>query len=479
MEFFPDFSNCTVTVIGDIMLDMYIWGEVERISPEAPVPVLKINERTFNLGGSGNVAANLAGLKCKTILIGTVGDDHFAELLKGLASKIGIDNSFVTNPFFPTTTKTRVIAQGQQLIRLDEEETKEFGDEISEKIIKQFEEVATQSNAVILSDYGKGVLKGKTASKIIEKCKLMKIPVFIDPKGKIWDKYKGATCITPNLSEFQAIAPLAKKDNLEIHAKRIIKNLGLEYLIVTKGKDGLSLFGKDFKTVHISAEAKEVFDVSGAGDTVISTLSACYGSGTSIENSAKIANAAAGIVVGKIGTQPIILSELKDNLMNKKITASNKSLTLDQAQEIISSWRNQGKRIVFTNGCFDILHVGHIKLLNSAAEEGDKLIIGLNSDSSIKRLKGSQRPIIPEEERAALLGSIRSVDLVIIFSEDTPLNLIEKIKPDVLVKGGDYTVETVVGHERVQDYGGKLILVPIVDGVSTTKVIESVKSRLK
>jgi D-beta-D-heptose 7-phosphate kinase/D-beta-D-heptose 1-phosphate adenosyltransferase len=475
----PDFSTCSVIVVGDVMLDIYFWGEVKRISPEAPVPVVRIKEKTRTLGGAGNVALNLAGLKCSTVLLGIRGNDFNGEHLSEILTQRGIGDHLIRSPMQLTTTKTRIIGQGQQLLRLDEEETLEIAGESRNRLIDRFDEALKQSDAVILSDYGKGVLKGQTAQEIIGRCRQRNVPVFVDPKGLSWERYRGATCITPNLAEFRLVAPCPSNNEkaLEEQARQIIDRFDLAYLVVTRGSRGLSLFGKNLPAVHISAEVKEVFDVSGAGDTVIATLAAAFGSGLAMHHASELANIAAGIVVGKLGTQPIYDTELKGAVRDKELADVKKFCDRVQAKRIISAWKSEGKRIVFTNGCFDLLHIGHIKLLQAAGEKGDKLVVGLNSDASVRRLKGDSRPIIPEEERAALLSSIKSVDLVVIFDEDTPMELILEFQPEVLVKGGDYTPETVVGGQMVESWGGKVELVPLVEGVSTTRVIEWVKSK--
>lgn len=475
----PDFTKCSVIVVGDVMLDIYFWGEVKRISPEAPVPVVRIKEKTWTPGGAGNVALNLAGLKCSTVLLGIRGEDFNGEHLSEILTKRGIDDDLIKSTTQLTTTKTRIIGQGQQLLRLDEEETSEISEEVRIRLIDRFDKALNRADAVILSDYGKGVFKGQTAREIIGRCRQRNIPVFVDPKGISWERYHGATCLTPNLAEFQTVAPFPFNDEsaLEEQAGQIIERFDLTYLVVTRGSRGLSLFGRNLRAVHIPAEVKEVFDVSGAGDTVIATLAAAFGSGLNMRRASELANLAAGIVVGKLGTQPIDCAELKGAVRDKELVDVKKFCDRVQAKKMISAWKTEGKRIVFTNGCFDLLHIGHIKLLQAAAEKGDKLVVGLNSDASVRRLKGNSRPIIPEEERAALLSSIKSVDLVVIFDEDTPIELIREFRPEVLVKGGDYTPETVVGRQMVESWGGTVELVPLVEGVSTTRVIEWVKSK--
>jgi len=475
----PDFSSQTIVIIGDVMLDQYFWGEVDRISPEAPVPVVKVNEKTITLGGAGNVAMNLKGLNCGHMLIGLRGMDANGDILARVLEKEGIRHRLITVQTHPTTTKTRVLGQGQQLIRLDEERTMGIDRQAAQDLLDTCQACLEGADAVIISDYGKGIFESETAQRIIQQCRNLNIPVFVDPKGLSWERYEGATCITPNTAELNRIAPFPEHDEKKLahQAQGVMAAYGLEYLLVTRGARGMSLFHRSSPAVHIATEAQEVFDVSGAGDTVIASIAAACGAGMAMADAANLANIAAGIVVGKIGTQPISNTELKQALLSRTITGAPKIVALNQAAEIAATWRRNGRRVVFTNGCFDILHVGHIKLLHAAAAKGDRLIIGLNSDSSVKRLKGDSRPIVPEEERAALLSSIAGVDLVVIFREDTPINLIRRLKPDVLVKGGDYTVETVVGHDIVAAEGGETVIVPLIDGSSSSHMIDAIKQK--
>ena len=475
----PDFANCTVLVIGDVMLDRYFWGDVARISPEAPVPVVKIRKKTLALGGAGNVAMNLKGLNCKQILLGVKGNDPNGMFLSEVLEKEGVRNHLITVKNHPTTTKTRILGQNQQLLRLDEENSIEIPTKILKELLASFDRALPEVDVVIISDYGKGIFRFDSAQYIIKRCRSKNVPIFIDPKGVSWDRYSGATCITPNTAELNLVAPFSGDNDsmLGSQAKKVIAKYNLEFLLVTRGPKGMSLFGNGRPAIHLAAQAREVYDVSGAGDTVIASLSAGFGSGLEMPEAAALANIAAGIVVGKVGTQPILESELKQALWGGSLYGVNKIVSKDQALDMITDWQRSGQRIVFTNGCFDILHIGHIKLLHAAADEGDKLIVGLNSDSSVRKLKGDSRPIVPESERAAILSSIKGVDLVVFFHEETPLELIRSFKPDVIVKGGDYTPDKVIGHEIVEQHGGKVVIVPLVDGVSTTKIIQSIRPK--
>ena len=473
---YPVFENHTVIVVGDIILDRYIWGDVDRISPEAPVPVIRVRRKTMNLGGAGNVAMNLKGLGCGQVLMGTRGDDRDGANMVSLLEEETIQHHLITMPEHPTTTKTRIVGQSQQLARLDEETPEPVTDPYATRLKEHFNEALATAGAVIISDYGKGTITPDTARYIIQKCRRIKIPVFVDPKGISWDKYQGAFCITPNSAELNRVAPFTDADDaeLEIQALKTIDDLSLDFLLVTRGSRGMSLFRQGAAALKIPAEAKEVFDVSGAGDTVIATIAAAFAAGLTMQDAAALANMAAGIVIGKIGTQPIDTIGLKQASRDRALAGVEKVVTKKPALERIADWRAHHDRIVFTNGCFDILHVGHIKLLHAAAAEGDRLIVGLNSDRSVRDLKGEKRPIVPEEERAALLSSIKGVDLVVLFDQATPIELIQAFAPDVIVKGGDYTPETVVGHEIVLARGGKVVIVPLIQGASTTHVIESI-----
>ncbi len=478
MQLTPAFDKHTVVVVGDVMLDIYYWGEVKRISPEAPVPVVLVEHKTNRLGGAGNVAMNLAALGCKCRLAGVRGRDLPGEVLERRLRQAGIEGRLLKSRNHVTTTKTRIIGGGQQLVRLDDETVRPLDRESAQGVLKQFDQAVEGAHAVVISDYGKAVFKGDLAARIIDHCRSRGIPVLVDPKGPDWSGYRGATCVTPNWSEFlQAAASYNLGGEMEDVARGLLEAADLDYLLVTRGAKGMELFGRRAERASIGALAREVFDVSGAGDTVISTLAACLASGTDMQTAARMANAAAGVVVGKLGTNPVTRQELEQALATEGLVGGGKVKTRDQAAALVATWKSRGRKVVFTNGCFDLLHVGHVRLLEAAASRGDALVVGLNSDDSVTRLKGPSRPIMDQKQRAAMLAGITAVDLVVIFDQDTPLELIRTLKPDILVKGGDYTVETVVGHELVASWGGRVELVPLVDGISTSQVIASVKQR--
>jgi len=463
-----NFTNTSVLVIGDLMLDKYYFGNVNRISPEAPVPVVKVNFSKYTLGGAGNVVNNIVNLKAKVCLIGTVGKDQNREILKQLLEEREI-NYYLLERDLPTITKIRIIGGHQQILRIDFEEIV-FLNEEETKIIKQhIMSAINKVKCLVVSDYSKGVVSPELSQFIIEKAHKISLPVVVDPKGKDWTKYKGATIITPNLKELSDVLNVEIKnedEEIERYGQEVKEKYNLEYLLATRSEKGMSLITKE-GVFHIRSEAKEVYDVSGAGDTVVATLATAMATGFDILDAVKLANTAAGIVVSKIGTAPITLEELKKTLKgykNKKVKSLNE--LLDELRIL----KSKGKKIVFTNGCFDILHRGHIEYLRKAKRLGDILIVGLNSDESEGKIKGKDRPINKQEDRAELLASLEFVDYVVIFDEETPYNLIKKIKPDVLVKGGDYK-EEVVGRE----FAKEIVIVPFINGYSTTRIIEKVR----
>ncbi len=481
---FESFSEVRVLVVGDVMLDLYHWGEVRRISPEAPVPVVHVLEKSRVLGGAGNVAANLAGLGCRVTIIGLCGEDEPGRHLETLCAEKRIDPLFFKDKSRPTITKTRVMAQGQQLFRLDEEQPGRVSAGISDWILNTMKEQLAGCQAVIMSDYGKGLLgSGDLCRKMIRMSRENDLPVLVDPKGTDWERYQNATAVTPNLAELallEGASIFENEETLQAAVKAVRKRFNLDWLLVTRGARGMCFGGVEEKVTRIPAVAREVFDVSGAGDTVIATLSAALALDLPFPDAAKLANTSAGIVVGKLGTQPITRSELASTHERNEATDQTAGVDhpapLDAARIQVKSWRASGDRIVFTNGCFDLLHPGHINLLHQSRALGDRLVVGLNTDVSVKRLKGERRPILSEIDRAAILNALASVDLVVLFDEDTPLELIKSLKPDILVKGADYRIEEVVGRDEVESWDGKVCLVPLLKGYSTTGIADKVLS---
>ena len=471
------FGTTRVLVIGDVMLDRYIWGEVERISPEAPVPVVKTGKTSEILGGAGNVAANLAGLGCQVTLVGLVADDETGDRVTWLAKDKGVETKWLPGISRPTTTKTRIMAQNQQLFRLDSEVASPLFEKEANAMLELCDEAMEGVGALILSDYGKGILQSKgLCQELIKAAVRRNIPVFVDPKGTDWERYHGATCITPNTNELELVLG-EKMGKNEARISELVEKTrtecGLSHLLLTRSADGMFLKSQE-DALFVPTEAREVFDVSGAGDTVISTLAAAVAKGFSFEEAARLANAAAGTVVAKLGTHPVTIADLKAALSGKPEESFYKTSGRSAAAQKVAAWQANGETVVFTNGCFDLLHHGHVDILHKSRCLGDRLIVGLNSDASVKRLKGERRPIVKEEDRAAILSALSSVDLVVIFDEDTPIELIRAVKPDILVKGADYKPHEVVGKEVVESYGGRVALVPLMEGHSTSGIEERI-----
>jgi D-beta-D-heptose 7-phosphate kinase/D-beta-D-heptose 1-phosphate adenosyltransferase len=469
-----NFSQLKILVIGDIMLDRYIHGDVDRISPEAPVPVIRHAQRYERAGGAANVAMNLAGLGCQTFLAGFWGNDTEQAELTAILDRAHIDTTGVVSSSLPTISKTRIVGRNQQLLRLDIE-SREAPPEIeSRRLIDRATELATKVHAVILSDYAKGALTNELCGAVIHAARHAGIPILADPKTPDFSKYSGATTVCPNLGELALATgiPAHHTEALLTAGQALVAEHDFQFLTVTMSEKGISLLRPDSK-YHSPARAREVFDVSGAGDTVIATLAAGLAGGLQAETAVELANLAAGIVVSKVGTVPIARHELVAALTpSTGTTAGEKILDLDRIKLRVSEWRASGETIVFTNGCFDLLHVGHITLLEECRRFGSKLVLGLNADASICRLKGPTRPIVGERERARIMAALAAVDAVVLFAEDTPLELIRAIKPNVLVKGGDYTIDTVVGHEDVIASGGRVEIIPTVEGFSTTNIVK-------
>lgn len=478
-------------VLGDIMLDHYITGKAERMSPEAAVPVLLRQKAWTAPGGAANVARCLSRLGCKARLVSLIGQDSAGAALRQEISGEGIAASLVETAR-PTTCKTRIMAQGKQLLRVDEETIQPPSLEEMVSMRKCLERDLPGCKALILSDYAKGaLLRDKDGASVCEAAISMArelgIPVLVDPKGGDWSRYEGAQCITPNLSEFAKICAVSlgssyNESQLDDEARtrqrlaeEICRKFHAERLLVTRGARGMNLFQEGKKPLYIRAARREVADVSGAGDTVIAALAACAAMGMDWEESAEIANQAAGIAVTKVGTAPVSAAELSAAL--KEDRENPKLCGWPEIKEKINEWRRQGQKIVFTNGCFDLLHPGHISLLRQSAALGDRLIVGLNSDASVRRLKGPERPLQNERSRALLLGALKDVDAVVIFDQDTPEELIRLVSPDCLVKGSDYRLEDVVGADFVRSRGGRVRLVDIVDGCSTTGIVEKIKGK--
>jgi len=478
-EILDEFKRMKVLVIGDAILDKYIHTNVDRISPEAPVQVAKAVKRDYVLGGAGNVANNLVKLGAYTDIACVIGNDEKGKILKQELTKngIGTDGVFIDNDR-PTTIKTRIMAGRHQMLRVDDELDLSISDELSKNIVELSEKIISSYDGVIISDYLKGVLTKGLLESLINIARKNNKPVIIGPKGKSFKKYAGADVIIPNLLEAATVygKPVEAEDDLKNAARFILEQAKCQAILITRGADGMSLYQNTGDYTCITNKAREVYDVTGAGDTVLSVFGLAAFSGASYIDAAKLANIAAGIVISKVRTATVSVDEISNSIDEEISPFNRKVKTLEQLKKIVNDKKRQEKSIVFTNGCFDLLHIGHIKLLEQAKPLGDELIVAINSDSSIHDLKGPGRPIIPEAERAHIISSLSSVDYVIIFSESTPINLIQELKPDILVKGADYKPEDIVGKDIVESYGGKVVQIPLVEDKSTSRLIKKIAS---
>ncbi len=467
----PDYSDAGVLIIGDVMLDRYWHGPTGRISPEAPVPVVKVEKNEERPGGAANVAMNIASLGGHAHLVGLTGIDEPAQVLSEKLTSLKVKCDFVALPDYPTITKLRVLSRGQQLIRLDFED--QFENTDPELILSRMESALPNVQAVILSDYAKGALEH--VQKFIQKARAANVPVFIDPKGADFERYRGATLLTPNLSEFEHVVGKVKSDqDLVEKGLGLIEEFDFDALLVTRSEHGMTLLRRGMDPFHLPTQAKEVYDVTGAGDTVISVLASSVAAGKPLDEACALANAAAGVVVGKLGTSTVSTIELAEAVHGSKDT--DYGVIGEQALiEAVRKAQARGEKVVMTNGCFDILHAGHVSYLNHAGELGDRLIVAVNTDESVKRLKGPGRPVNPTDRRMAVLAALGAVDWVVLFSEDTPQRLISAVLPDLLVKGGDYKPEDIAGGKEVIAAGGQVKVLNFEDGCSTTEIIEAIK----
>ncbi|MEL7936837.1 bifunctional D-glycero-beta-D-manno-heptose-7-phosphate kinase/D-glycero-beta-D-manno-heptose 1-phosphate adenylyltransferase HldE [Pseudomonas delhiensis] len=468
----PRFDQAPVLVVGDVMLDRYWHGATSRISPEAPVPVVRVEQHEDRPGGAANVALNLAALGAPAFLVGVTGEDEAAASLADSLGAVGVTTRFQRIAGQPTIVKLRVMSRHQQLLRVDFEEP--FRTD-AQALARETEALLDQVRVLVLSDYGKGALKNHQA--LIQAARKRNIPVLADPKGKDFSIYRGASLITPNLSEFEAIVGRCQDEN-ELVAKglKLLGDLELGALLVTRGEHGMTLLRPGHPALHLPARAREVFDVTGAGDTVISTLAGALAAGEDLPQAVALANLAAGIVVGKLGTAAISAPELR-RAVQREQGSERGVLGLEQLLLAIEDARAHGEKIVFTNGCFDILHAGHVSYLEQARAQGDRLIVAVNDDASVGRLKGPGRPINSVDRRMAVLAGLGAVDWVVSFSEDTPERLLAQVRPDVLVKGGDYSVDQVVGADIVAGYGGEVRVLGLVPNSSTTAIVEKIRQK--
>ena len=470
------FEGARVLVVGDVMLDRFVYGTVERISPEGPIPVLRVEREASMLGGAGNVLRNLAALGVETRFVALVGDDEAGGRIEALAAAERPAEAFLLRePGRRTSIKERYVAGAQQLLRADRESLDSLGETSRARLLEAAEAAMAQASAVVLSDYGKGLFTPATLTRLIGAAARRGLPLVVDPKARDYGVYRGASLVTPNRRELHEATGLPVGDDAEVEAaaRALVEAFGVEAVLATRSEAGMTLVTAAGLVEHLPAQAREVYDVSGAGDTVAAVVAAALAAGLDLARAARLANLAAGVVVGKVGTAVAWPGEVVDAIhaLDQRLQSA-KLAGLESVQRRIADWRREGLSIGFTNGCFDLIHPGHVSLLRQARAACDRLIVGLNSDDSVRRLKGADRPIQDQESRAAVLGSLADVDQVVIFEEDTPLALIEAIRPEVLVKGADYSLDQVVGGDLVRSYGGQVVLARLEDGHSTTRTIE-------
>jgi len=465
-------EECSCLVIGDVMIDEYVNGNVTSVSPEAPVPIVHIRDVKSTLGGAANVAANIRKLGAKCTLVGVVGEDTDGQILREELQKRGVKWAGICTQSRITTKKTRIIGNLHQLVRLDREMNMEPGEAEQERLLNNVRKEIDSADIIIISDYKKGVCTSNICQTIISLAKKEDKKIIIDPKQTDWTRYSGAFLIKPNLKEFYQTIGNTDNDIVQ-GAKQLLNKFDISNILITRSQDGMTLVS-DNCVDNCQTEAQEVFDVSGAGDTVVATVATAIAAGMELSDAIKIANIAAGISVSKLGTYAVGLNEIITSINH---SYSKKIMSREEVISFAEMSKKHGKKVVFTNGCFDILHTGHISLLETAKRQGDVLIVGLNTDDSIKRLKGNDRPINNEYDRAKVLSALEAVDGVILFNEDTPIELVNGIVPNVLVKGADYTIDKVVGADVVSRNGGEVVLVPLIQEKSTTNIIEKAKMK--
>lgn len=468
------FTGKNIIVVGDLMLDKYLIGDVGRVSPEAPVPVLRLNDEKYTLGGAGNVALNLKGLNIDATLVSMVGNDPEARDIQHILDQHGLSSDYIfSSSDKPTITKTRIVGDKQQIVRVDKESTASVNKDMEGHLIESFQTLLKQKqvDAVILSDYAKGLMSPNVCRHIIDEANRKNIPVLVDPKGKDFSKYRHATILMPNDYELSLACghEFHSESDMQKSGRFLFGELEIDNLVVTLGEKGILLIDED-NSFTIPTRAREVYDVSGAGDTVIALVAAGLAVSLPIRETLELANLAAGYVVSRFGTHPISYTELKD-ILQQHLSDGSKGMMRNELKNRLVYWRKNNHKIVFTNGCFDIIHAGHIHLLKEAKQQGDKLVVALNTDQSIKALKGDSRPVNSLEDRITVLEAISYVDAIVSFDEETPLQLISEIRPDVLVKGADYEEEEIAGAKEVKANGGTVYRVPLIEGKSTTGLL--------
>ncbi len=467
--------NVTVAVVGDLMLDETWTGEVLRVAPEAPVPLLSLSAMSRRAGGAGNVVENLSALGARTLALGAVGpEEEGAWLARRLTTLPHGGGSVVVDPLRTTPVKRRMVSEGRQLLRVDQEIAAGLSAAAETALLEAALASLSEADVLLVSDYAKGTLTPRLLGTLLSEARRRGVPALVDPKGRDYDRYRGATVVTPNRKELETVSGREARDlgTVAEIGSALRDRLGLDALLVKLSEEGMLLLPREGAPVRIAAQAREVFDVTGAGDTVLATLGLALGSGTDLATAATVANRAAGCAVGRVGTTPVRWADLLEGLA---ATPGSKRIEREHLSALSATLRRAHRRVVFTNGCFDLLHPGHVALLAEARKLGDVLVVGLNSDESVRRLKGPSRPILSEGDRAQVLGGLDAVDFVVVFGEDTPEEVIRTLRPQVLVKGGDYTEATVVGAPFVRSYGGEVALIPLVAGRSTTNVVERIR----
>ncbi|MDY0211511.1 MAG: D-glycero-beta-D-manno-heptose-7-phosphate kinase [Desulfuromonadaceae bacterium] len=472
-------TDITAVVVGDLMLDEYLWGDTHRISPEAPVAIVNVGREDTRLGGAGNVVNNLRVLGAKVVLASVLGDDSDGALICKRLQQAQVDiEAVIHDSGRITSRKTRILSGNQQMLRIDRESKQQINADVEARLLEKLTLKLTNADVVFLSDYGKGVLSHTLIQHIVERAKAINIPVVVDPKGCDYAKYYGATLLTPNRREAAQASGIIISDDASLCAAgdKILHMAGLKALVLTRSEQGMSIFQPDRNPVHLPTRSREVYDVSGAGDTVLTVVGLGLAAGFSVEQAAFMANIAAGVVVGKVGTSTASPAELVEAA--GFLLAGDKTKICDPhaLQIVLRRLRQMGRKVVFTNGCFDLLHAGHVSYLQRARELGDVLVLGLNSDASVRRLKGESRPLVSETDRAVILAALACVDYVVVFDDDTPMELIALLQPDILVKGSDYTEDNVVGADLVRQWGGRVELMPFISGRSTTALVRKINS---
>jgi D-beta-D-heptose 7-phosphate kinase/D-beta-D-heptose 1-phosphate adenosyltransferase len=473
------FDQCRLLVVGDLMIDEYVWGNVDRISPEAPVQVVAVNNEEYTLGGSGNVVNNLVALGARVSVLGVTGTGRNGKLLVKKLNGLGVDTTgVVREPQRLTTKKTRIIANHQQVLRIDRETQKEVDPNTLRSLANLAEEIIPDVDLILISDYGKGLITPSLVARLVEISKNNNKITIADPKGLDFTKYSGVSLLTPNLKEASLASgvEISNANSIAAIGENLLRKSGIEKLLITCGKDGMVLFEPGLEPYKISTKAREVYDVSGAGDTVVAVLGLGIAAGLSIKDSISLANTAAGIVVGKVGTATVSRKELLQALEQTSEDTLSKYKTLNEVSDLCRKLHKNRKQVVLTNGCFDLLHVGHIRLLSASKQLGDVLIVAIDDDESVRLLKGKARPVISSAERVRILSALDSVDYVVVFSTNELENVIGAIRPDILTKGSDYESEEVLGRKIVESYGGRIELIPIAEEISTTQIIDNIKN---